>query len=349
MSSKNRNFMSDLASSVEQATEPVDRSTRRGGGVLGGRSNRLAEIASGAAVDNPQEFVDPARCRIWERHNRDYTALNYDRCRDLIDSILAQGKQEVPAIVRRVSDDRHYDYEVICGARRHWSVLWLRRNNHPEIRYLIEVRTLTDEQAFRISDLENRAREDLTDLERARDYLKALGLYYNGRQKDMAKRINQSEAWLSRYLDLARLPPELVEAFPDPYELKISHIGALKPILKADDMRAAVLVEARRISEQRDGGVVGGPTNAPEMIRRLVIAAERVARSGTPAKAQTAPKRSGIGSGTICDDAGAPLLRVDGKDRRALTLTLFHKGGGDRAAAEAALRDLLDRYWPKPS
>lgn len=349
MNSKNRSFMSDLASSVDQATEPTERSARRGVGILGGRSNRLAEIASGAAVDNPQEFVHPARCRIWERHNRDYTALNYDRCRDLVDSILAQGKQEVPAIVRRVSDDPHYDYEVICGARRHWSVQWLQQNNHPEIRYLIEVRTLTDEQAFRISDLENRAREDLTDLERARDYLKALSLYYNGRQKDMAKRINQSEAWLSRYLDLARLPSELVDAFPDPYELKISHIGALKPILKADAMRAAVLAEACRIREQRDEGVAGGPTNAPEMIRRLVTAAERAGRPGEPVKARSAPKRSGMGSGTIFDDAGAPLLRVDGKDRRALTLTLFHKGGGDRAAAEAAFSNLLDRYWPKPS
>ena len=349
MSSKNRNFMSDLVSSVEQASEPADRTARRAVGVLGGRSNRLAEIASGAAVDNPQEFVDPARCRIWERHNRDYAALTYERCRDLVESILAQGKQEVPAIVRRVSGDPDHDYEVICGARRHWSVHWLRQNNHPEIRYLVEVRTLTDEQAFRISDLENRAREDLTDLERARDYLKALGLYYNGRQKDMAKRLNQSEAWLSRYLDLARLPADLVNAFPDPYELKISHIGSLKPILKADDTRAAVLAEARRVQEDRAGGATDVPANAPEMIRRLVAVAERVRRGGGAAKPQPAPKKSGMGAGTICDDAGAPLLRVEGKDRKALTLTLFHKGGGDRAAAEAALRDLLDRYWPKPS
>jgi ParB-like chromosome segregation protein Spo0J len=78
------------------------------------------------------------------------------------------------------------DFEVICGARRHWTVSWLRAHNYTDFRFLVEVRELTDEEAFRISDLENRAREDLSDIERARDYLKALGRHYGGSQKDMA-------------------------------------------------------------------------------------------------------------------------------------------------------------------
>src|SRR3546814_1020542 len=86
--------------------------------------------------------------------------------------MIAQGRQEMPAIVRRVGNDPDHDFEVISGARRHWSVSWLREHNYPDIRYLVEIRNLTDEQAFRISDLVNRARKDLSDLERARDYLK---------------------------------------------------------------------------------------------------------------------------------------------------------------------------------
>src|SRR3546814_5426741 len=82
-------------------TGPVERPSRLGVGVLGSRTNRLADLASGAVVDIPQELVDPARCRIWEHHNRDYSALNEDRCADLIETIVAQGKQEFPAIVRR--------------------------------------------------------------------------------------------------------------------------------------------------------------------------------------------------------------------------------------------------------
>src|SRR3546814_7614665 len=71
---------------------------------------------------------------IWEHHNRDYSALNEDRCADLIETIVAQGKQEFPAIVRRVTGDPDHDYEVISGARRHWTVSWLRANNYPDIR-----------------------------------------------------------------------------------------------------------------------------------------------------------------------------------------------------------------------
>src|SRR3546814_2735665 len=68
------------------------------------------------------ELVDPARCRMWEGHNREYALLNEERCADLIESIKAQGRQEMPAIVRRVRDDPRYDFEVICGARRHWTI-----------------------------------------------------------------------------------------------------------------------------------------------------------------------------------------------------------------------------------
>lgn len=346
MSSKNKSFLGDLVSSVEPTVEGPERAPRLGVGVLGGRSNRIAELASGSVVNNPQEFVDPARCRIWDRHNRDYGALTRERCDDLIESILAQGKQEVPAIVRRIHEP-DYDFEVICGARRHWSVSWLRANNHPEVRYLVEIRDLTDEQAFRISDLENRAREDLSDLERARDYLKALELYYGGSQKEMAKRLNQSEAWVSRYLDLARLPEAVVAAFPDPFELKISHIGSLKPVLKADDDRARILAEARRLHDERAAGGEGLPSNAPETIRALLAAVGSVATRKEKPKPTKAPKKTGSDSVVVHSPGGVALLRVEGKDRRGVSLTLFHKGGGSRAEAEEALRDLLDNHWPQ--
>lgn len=343
MSSRNKNFVDGLASAVEPS-EP--RISRLGMGVLGGRSNRLAALASGSVVNSPQELVDPARCRIWDRHNRDYGALNEERCGDLIESILAQGRQEVPAIVRRVMGDPDHDFEVICGARRHWSVTWLRGNNHPEIRYLVEIRDLTDEQAFRISDLENRAREDLSDIERARDYLQALGLYYNGRQKDMAKRLNQSEAWLSRYLDLARLPAEIVGAFANPLELKISHIGALKPILKPEDTRAAVLAEADRLRRDRAAAKPGVPTAPPDVIRSLAAAAARVGQAGgNPASA--APTKTGSPAVVLRNAAGQPIVQVAGRDRQGLTLRLMLKSGGCRSDAEAALRQLLDQYWPE--
>lgn len=344
MTSKNKSFVADLAAGMEPtATTPVDRPSRLGVGVLGSRTNRLADLASGAVVDIPQELVDPARCRIWERHNRDYAALNEERCADLIETIVAQGKQEFPAIVRRVTGDPDHDYEVISGARRHWTVSWLRANNYPDIRYLIEIRSLTDEQAFRVSDLENRAREDLTDVERARDYLKALDFYYSGKQKAMAQRLNQSEAWLSRYLDLARLPNELMIAFPDPFELKISHVGTLKPILKPEDSRTRVFAEAARLAKSRADGATNIPATVPDILRALVAAAERKTKAGDKA----APKKTGSTERIFLSGGGMPLLRIDKKDKRGVSVTLFPKSGGSRAEAEVAMQELLDQHWPK--
>ncbi|WP_306753125.1 ParB/RepB/Spo0J family partition protein [Paracoccus actinidiae] len=137
-----------------------------------------------------------------------------ENCRELIDSLRSQGQQEFPAIVRRLPVGQGPEYEVICGARRHFAISWLRANNYPQFRYLIEVRDLTDEEAFRLADIENRDRADLSDYERARDYLQALGAYYGGKQKTMAARLEVSEAWLSRYLHLARLPKAIVNVWP---------------------------------------------------------------------------------------------------------------------------------------
>ena len=82
------------------------------------------------------------------------------------------------------------------------------------------------------------------------------------------------------------------------------------------------------------------------MIRALVAAAGMTANMREKARPPKAPKRTGSDAVIVHSAAGAPLLRVDAKDRRGVTLTLFHKGGGSRAEAEGALRDLLDNHWP---
>jgi ParB family chromosome partitioning protein len=114
--------------------------------------------------------------------------------------------------------------------------------------------------------------------------------------------------------------------------------------LKSDDVRAATLSEARRIRDARAAGEGGLPTAAPEVIRALAAAAARpLPTKVRPAKA---PKKTGSGEVVVRNGAGTPLIRVDGKDRRGVTLTIFHKGGGTRAEAEDALREILDYHWP---
>ena len=338
MSSKNRSFTAGLMGALDEAGPQPDAPTRLSVGVLAGRENRMAELASGAVVARAVEQVDPARCRLWSEHNRDYAKLDEARCADLIESFKAQGRQEVPAIVRRVRGEPDVDFEVICGARRHWTVSWLRAHNYTDFRFLVEVRDLTDEEAFRISDLENRAREDLSDIERARDYLKALGRHYGGRQKDMAERLKVSEAWLSRYLDLARLPADLVAAFEDPHELKIKHVTQLKPLLKPDDRERRVLAEAVVIDK---GKGEGAPLKPQDVIRRLAAAADPPKKSGSPKRSGKAPAE------VVSSPTGQPLFRVEPKGKKEVNVTLLLQAGGSRAEAERAFAELLTRFWLK--
>jgi ParB family chromosome partitioning protein len=104
MSKKNSGFAADLAAGIDLTDDSaVPRRSSLASNVLTGRSNRLADLASGAIVNRTHELVDPAKCRMWAGHNRDYALLNEERCSDLIESIKAQGRQEIPAIVRRIS------------------------------------------------------------------------------------------------------------------------------------------------------------------------------------------------------------------------------------------------------
>lgn len=255
----------------------------RGGARFLKRQNALSD--TGEREEKVLRWVDPASCVMWARHNRAYELLSEENCRDLIDSIRAQGQQEFPAIVRRLPAGQGAEYEVICGARRHFAISWLRANNYPQFRYLIEVRDLTDEEAFRLADIENRDRADLSDYERARDYLSALDLYYGGKQKSMAARLEVSEAWLSRYLYLARLPSIIVEAWPQITEIKELHARSVRPLL--NDAEDKVLAEAKAIAAEQDRARKGqgGYVPVPKVLARLKAAAYGTEMAAGPSQA----------------------------------------------------------------
>ncbi|MEO1308735.1 MAG: ParB/RepB/Spo0J family partition protein [Pseudomonadota bacterium] len=274
---------------------PADREKRDDKGKAGARflkrGNAISERLSGEQEEKVLHWVDPARCRLWERHNRDYALLNEENCRDLIDGIRSQGRQEFPAIVRRVSEGTHADYEVICGARRHFAISWLRANAYPNFKYLVEVRDLTDEEAFRLSDIENRDREDISDYERAIDYAKAIDLYYGGRQKAMAERLEVSEVWLSRYLELSRLPSVIVQAFPTVRDIRELHARTLKPLLKNPKERAKILEHAREIGVLQEAARKGqGGFVEPQ---KVVADLKACVSSGTGRKLMATEYRGG--------------------------------------------------------
>lgn len=323
------NIFDNLATGEDTTKRPRKRSV----GLLDQRNSELSDLASGAIVDKTHRWVDPARCKIRENHNRRYDLLSERRCQDLIDGFKAQGKQEFPAIVRKLDGDKDFDYEVICGARRHWTVSWLRANNYPEYKYLIEVRDLTDEEAFRLSDIENRDNQDLCDYERAVDYKQALGVYYKN-QKQMAERMEVSEAWLSRYLDLAGLPTVVVDAFGDIMEIRVKHGRDLKTQLKDRKVREKILARAKELIKEQaqrtsEGqGAIAGAT----VVKELVGAAstKKPASRGTLAEYKSS--------------TGKPMISVNRQGGSGLVLRVVPKSDASPEELLEACKQVFEAY-----
>lgn len=329
----NRGFGDMLANGYDQNAVPPARPTLPTDAVLASRSTSLAELASGKLVNERTLWVAASRCRPWAHHNRDQALLNATTCVDLIDSFKAEGRQRLAAIVRRLKDDPEHDFEIIAGVRRHWTVAWLNAHNYPDFEFLVTIQPLSDEEAFRLADVENRARQDLTDLERARDYLKALDLFYGGKQSNMAARLNVAPAWLSRLLELARLPDIVLGCFADPRELRVEHAKQLAPLLKPGPAARLILTAASDLAVAQRAAFAAGetPVRAADVVRQLLAAA-------TPKVARTK-----VAPSQLASRAGKPMIRV-ARQRRGARLELLAGSGATRDELVAAFAALLDEF-----
>lgn len=239
------------AQADRSAPSPAPAESRARGTTLLGRESALARVASGEVRQVTQLLLDPARVRVWPGNARSYGHLSEASCRELIDSLIAEGGQKVPAVVRRVEGDPEHDYEVIAGTRRHWSVSWLRRNSYPEILFVAQVAQLDDEAAFRLADLENRARQDVSDLERARNYAGALREHYGNHLSRMAERLKLSKGWLSKMLRVAALPDSVVAAFASPADVQLKPAYALAQALDNKAAAAAIIRQAGVLAKEQ--------------------------------------------------------------------------------------------------
>ncbi|MEM7740386.1 MAG: ParB/RepB/Spo0J family partition protein [Pseudomonadota bacterium] len=286
------------------------------------RGALLSDAADGRLRNGKLRLVDPDECRMWEGHNRLYDLLSPENCSDLIKSIKAVGRQEMPAIVRPLNGGSHA-YEVICGARRHFAVSHLRRAEHrQDILYLVDIRDITDEEAFRLSDLENREREDISDYERSRDYGRALDAYYDGNKALMAERIGVDRTWLSRYLRIGELPDDILRAYGDVRDIGIRHAAELSPLLSSE-RASAVLGKARLLAQSRANG-------------------DGISASATLLALKSAAKANAEKDIRRIHDAKGRLLAQAERKPRNLVVTIPRARLKDREAVLAALKDLID-------
>lgn len=327
-----RSLISEALASVPAepvvAPDPVTGETAAPGRV--NFTNKRLEAFGEAAriVKRPTIRLKPAECSIWPGNARDYSLLDEHRLRSLIDSILAEGGNRIPAVVRRTPNGP-LPYELVTGTRRHWAISWLNGNHYPDIDLIAIIEDLDDEAAFRLADIENREREDISDLERGMNYKAAVDNFYGGVQLRMAERLKISKSQLSRYIALTEIPPALVSAFHSPMDLQAKYAEKLLPLLRDPASRAKLEVAAEQIASEQSFRRSGDeqPIVGPEVMARLL-------------KAMVAKGR--VQKAAIESPVGAAIGQVEKDQQKILTLSL---SPSDLSVDEilAALRPIIER------
>lgn len=215
------------------------------------RKKRLAHIY--AATED---------CVSWEFHNRDKDMLSYESCESLVKSVQKHG-QMIPAIAVNLPPGSKHKYEIICGARRLWVAEYLKQP------LIIEIQTLeSDEEKFLVQDLENRDREDITALERSKDYERAYRTVFAENMETMAERLSMNRTTLGRYIEMAKLPLWLIDCYVDKKELSMKHFRQYKKLLDDTDSYNLLSTRANRLKEE------GANLSGPEVLERLTADVE---------------------------------------------------------------------------
>ncbi|WP_367142792.1 ParB/RepB/Spo0J family partition protein [Novosphingobium sp.] len=233
------------------------------GEALSRLDQRLAGFVQGGGRARTAISIRPADCSVWDGNPRDVPGLSAESCRSLIESIAQEDGNRIPVLVRHNPPGSDHPYQLLVGSRRRFSVDWLNHNGRPEIRLTALIVDLTDEEAFRLADIENREREDITELDRARSYQNAVDRFYGGVQSRMAEALNLSNSQLSRLLALAQMPDDVVNAFATRDELRVRHSEVLTPLLRRPEQCQRVLVTARQIGEEQQRLAASGERMIP--------------------------------------------------------------------------------------
>lgn len=329
-------FGASIASEVVEAFGNGELPALPTGDVLASRGKAITKL--GGDVQYEQfEWVDPALCRPSAQNARRYDDLHYADCAELIESIKSEGRQRMPAIVRRTADP-DVPYEIVAGSRRHFAISWLRANNYPDFRYLVDVQKLDDEAAFRLSDLENRARADVSDLERARSYQMALRSHYKGDTAAMSERLGIARATIYRYISLADLEDVFVSAFGDSKSITVSHPRAISTLIKeTGEIGQRVRAEAVQLGLEQEERLAGQIALIPpsEVISRL----KNAAKPPMPVVTENASFTLGAADGSEI------LTYTKPTKRKGMTISLPVKMAVGRKDIEAAFKILADELF----
>lgn len=280
--------------------------------------------------------LDPKRVRATKFINRDERSFLESDAKfiSLKESIRAHG-QDTPIRVRPVADDPAVDYEIVFGHRRHRACLAL----DAEIEGGFQVLALLDSTVSEARDFvlkmhrENEEREEQCAYDKGRSYAQWLAEGLFADQMDVAREVGISKASMSRYLQVARLPQEVVEAFGDPRGIALRWVEDLARVLNTD--RAAVLSKGRELASKAE-------SLPPEVVLRTLLSAGAGSRPRPKASRTETFKIGGRPAFSYGFDKGK--VGEDGKVAKASQVKIrFGKMVAPAKAAEMAeaLKELL--------
>lgn len=266
--------------------------------------------------------VDPARCRIQQRPNRIYELLDEKNCADLIASIENHG-QETPAIARETGE-KGAPFEIVVGRRRHWVAQHLKRD------LLVELRVLTDEQAFLISEAENEGRRDLSDFEKAQDWADALKNFYGGKVDRLAVAINKPRETVYGFLRLAALDDRVVNAYDTVLDIKRAHAEKYAALLKDRTKAKRVFARAAELEEKK---IAGNPLDGAGVFKALSSAA-------------AAPKKAGglLLEEAYSDSGGRPVFKITRSARGGYAVNFDKDRKCDKEELKRLLLEAVDAH-----
>jgi ParB family chromosome partitioning protein len=253
------------------------------------------------------EFLDPKLVRPSRWANRHALSFSGPEFATLKAEIADAGRNVQPIKVRPlpVQPGQLQEYEIAYGHRRHRACLEL------GLQVAAIVEEMNDSRLFAEMDRENRERQNLSPWEQGMMYKRALEMGLFASQRQLASAIGAQSGNVSRAIQLASLPQEIIDAFASPLDLQYRSLDVINPALEHDTK--SVLERARRLAAMES------KLPAKEVLDRLMGHESTVA----PAEAKTRLMVDGRSVGSWDRDAkGNVTLRLkagvlgDAKERR---------------------------------
>ena len=189
--------------------------------------------------------VDPSIIKNWEFHDRPESELGDIKA--LADDFLSIGQQQ-PCIVRPVTNDSNFQYELIIGERR-WRAASLARINLS----VIVKADLSDSDAALSQAAENENRIGISDFAKGMSFSKLIdgGLI---KQNHLIEKLGRSKQYVSSLLSFSKIPSEIIGSIHDWSKVSAKTAEKIKQLAnKGDDYIKAIISLSSSIMSKKIG------------------------------------------------------------------------------------------------